>query len=241
MRLPGTLSIVFTVAILLPYAAPSQQLPAATCVLRPTTDPAGARLNIGEVQKGIVAPVDTTLPPGSYRIEASDEGYNPLVYDAELSPGDTLALEFILLAEQPEKPTPGALGMEYHPIVPLLMEDQADAVRKKYNSMAEIFAILPLSQGVMAILALDGASDYYSGELVAVGVCLSLGSYLLGRKMASRKLNQIRETNETLDAQNAAAEAHNKDVELEIRRIHAEAMREWQAEAAWRGRVEIID
>jgi hypothetical protein len=211
------------------------------CAVRVTADPSGARLKIGGSDSTLAAPVDTLLPPGSYIIAASHPGYIPLEYELRVDSGDTVALEFILLPEQPQMPTPQELGYEYQPVVPLLMEDQADAVRKKYNTMAEIFAILPLAQGVLAVLALDDGDEYFSGGLVAVGICLSAGTYLLGRRMASRKRDEIHRTNEMLNEQNATAEQHNKDVDIEIRRIHAEAMREWQEETTWRGRVVFPD
>jgi hypothetical protein len=232
---------ILTTASLLSLGPAKAQQTTAPCALTLTCDPVGAFLKIAETDSALAAPVDTVLAAGTYRIEATHPGYDPLAYEVNLEPGDTVALEFILLASKPEMPTAQELGLEYQLVAPLLMEDQADAVRKKYNTMAEIFLILPLSQGIMAALALGGGHDYFSGELIVIGVGLSLGSYLLGKRMASRKLDEIRTTNEMLAAQNSVAEDHNQNVDRELRRIHSEALRDWQAETTWRGRVEISD
>jgi hypothetical protein len=240
LRIFHAITLVLT-AVLIPWIPAAAQQASVPCAIRMTTDPPGALLNIGGSDSTLASPVDTLLPAGSYIIEASHPGYISLEYELLVDPGDTVALEFILLSEQPRMPTPQDLGYEYQPVVPLLMEDQADAVRKKYNTMAEIFAILPLAQGVLAVLALEDGSEYFSGGLVVVGIGLSVGTYLLGRRMASRKLDEIKRTNEMLNEQNAVAEQHNKGLDIEIRRIHAEAMREWQTETTWRGRVVFPD
>lgn len=212
--------------------------PAPAAVLRVQSDPPGASLKFGGVDSAGVAPWDTTVTAGSYRLESSFPRYQPLVHQFTVVPDDTLSLRFVLLAERPVRPTPEEVGLYYEPVVPLLLEEQADAVRRRYNAMAEVFAIVPLMQGVMAAIAVGGGNDYFSAELMVAGVCLSGGSYLLGKIMGKRKLSAIRRENELLAAQNELAKQHNKEVDLQIRSIHADAMRQWQAEAAFRGIVE---
>ncbi len=203
------------------------------------TDPPRAFLKFGSTDSVLTTPADTLLPAGYYRIETSLAGYSPLVHELRLAPGDTITLHFILLAEKPVPPAAEELGMDYQPVVPLVPEEQALTVRKKYNTMAEIFAIIPLAQGVMAAVALGGGEDYFTSELVIVGAALSIGSFVMGRIMSSRRMSQIKRENEATVIENNESERHNNEVKLEIRRTHAQAMREWQAEAQWRGRVEI--
>jgi hypothetical protein len=221
-----------------PGLVPAQQAEAPS-LLKLETDPPRAFLKFGSADSLFITPADTLVSAGYYRIESSLAGYSPLVHEVRLAPGDTVTLHFILLVEKPVQPSAEDLGMVYQPVTPMVPEEQALAVRKKYNTMAEIFAIVPLAQGVMAAVALGGGSDYFTGELVIVGACLSIGSFVLGRIMSSRKMSQIKRTNEELVVENSEANRHNKDVEMEIRRAHAQAMREWQAESQWRGRVEI--
>lgn len=104
----------------------------------------------------------------------------------------------------------------------------------------EILEKLPLMQGVMAAVALGGGGDYFTGELMAIGIVLNGGSYLLGKVLARRKLRSIRERNEVLKIENARAAEHNKEIELQIRRVHAENVRQWEATAKSRGVVEAI-
>lgn len=222
--------------LLLPAAA---QYDTATCLVRITSDPPGAVLMFGGVDSVLSSPCDTMVAAGSHHVEASLAGYQTLVHDLELEPGDTLSLNFVLLAQKPEPPNPEDLGLSYLPITPLLPETAAQKVREKYNVMAETFAIIPLGQGIMAYLALGGGNDYFSGELVALGAFLSAGSYVLGRVMASRKLEEIRDRNHVLTAQNVASDRHNKEIDQQLRQLYEAAIREWEAERAWRGRVEV--
>jgi hypothetical protein len=225
-------------AWLSPGLAPAQQTETPS-LLKLESDPPRAFFKFGSADSLLVAPADTLLPGGYYRIETSLAGYTPLVHEVRLAPGDTVTLHFILLVEKPVPPAAEELGMVYQPVIPMVPEEQAYTVRKKYNTMAEIFAIIPLAQGVMAAVALGGGEDYLTGELVVAGAVLSIGSFVMGRIMSSRKMSQIKRTNQELTVENAEAERHNSNIEMEIRRTHAQTMREWQAEAQWRGRVEI--
>jgi hypothetical protein len=215
------------------------QAPPVSALLRLESDPAAVFLKLGNVDSILVTQTDTTLAPGRYRVETTRFGYQPLAHEFRLDAGDTLTLRFVLLAQRPVRPSPEDLGMSYEIVMPLVPEEQSRSVRKKYNTMAEVFAIIPLTQGVMAAVALGGGSDYFSAELMVGGACLSAGSYLLGRLMSSRKLKEIRGQNEILTARNVEAETHNEEVDILLRRSHAEALREWQAEAGQRGHVEI--
>jgi hypothetical protein len=212
----------------------------ALSLLKLESDPPGAYLKLGKADSVLHAHADTMLAAGSYRLEASLTGYQPLVHQFNIDSGDTLSLRFVLLADKPIRPTPEQLGLEYKFVMPLLLEEKAQTVRRKYNTMAEVFLIIPLAQGIMAAIALGGGEDYFSAGLMATGVGLSAGSYLLGKLMGSRKLKEIRRQNQILAGQNLEAERHNGEVETQIRRVHAESMREWQAETSWRGRVEVL-
>jgi hypothetical protein len=210
----------------------------APCLLKLESDPPGVFLSFGSADSVLSTPGDTLIAAGSYSIEASLTGYQALVHEMNIDPGDTLTLNFILMAEKPVKPTPDVLGLFYQPITPLVPEEQAKATRRNFTIVAEIFAIIPLTQGIMALVALGGSNEFFSVELISAGIFLSAGTYLLGRFMGSRKLKSIREQNNVLTSQNLAAQEHNKDIDIQLRQVHAEAIRIWQADASWRGQVE---
>jgi hypothetical protein len=232
---------VFIIAMIIGLSCVDTQAQDETALLTLESDPPGAYFQFGNLDSVLQARADTTLSAGEYRIESSLVGHQPLIHQITLSPGDTLTLRFVLLAAEPVRPVPEDLGLSYEIVMPLIMEEQSDAVRSRYNTMAEVFAIVPLLQGVMAAVALGGGHDYFSAELMVAGVCLSGGSYLLGRYMGKRKLAGVRRENETLTALNQTANQHNKEVDLQIRSVHSEAMREWRSEASWRGAVETVD
>jgi hypothetical protein len=229
---------VMLAAIVSASVATAQEI-VAPCALRLTSDPARAFMKFGDADSVLVTPADTLLAPGLYQLEASRVGYLPLFYEFSVYSGDSLSLSFVLLANEPVAPTPEDLGLSYRIVMPLQTEERAQTVRRKYNTAAEIFAIIPLAQGIMAAIALGNGREYFSGTLMAVGVGLSVGTYSLGRVMGSRKLGEIRRENAALNTENEAAVAYNQDLDIRIRRMHAEAVRQWQEELVSRGRVEV--
>jgi len=226
------------VFVVLMAASAAAEDDAPSAFVRLLSDPPGASFKLGSIDSVVTMPADIVLKAGSYDVESSFQGYQSLTHQFQIGAGDTLLLRFVLLAERPARPRPEDLGLSYEAEIPLLLEEQADAVRRRFNAMAEVFAIVPLMQGVMAAVALGGGGDHFTGELMAAGIALSGGSYVLGKVMARRKLRSIREQNEVLKARNASAAERNRSIELQIRRAHADDVQRWRTTAKNRGVVE---
>jgi hypothetical protein len=119
-------------------------------------------------------------------------------------------------------------------------ETAADAVRKRCNGLAELFAIVPLGQGVMARIAWGEDGRREANTLIIAGVGLTTGPYLLGSILSKRKRGTIRAANKLITRQNTEAQEYNRQVEKQVRELNAAAVAEWGTHNRVRGRVEVV-
>ncbi len=123
--------------------------------------------------------------------------------------------------------------------VPLLEEGIADKARSRFNSLAQTFLIFPLASGLIGITAFRDDPNYPSQEVFLSGLALVAGSYLAGKMVYHRKLQEVRAINEEREILNRQA----KDFGLRLARARAEYDRRlaaWQDASEGRGQVEII-
>ena len=204
-----------------------------------TCDPDSATLFVGRKNTGIILGRSVfDISPGSHLFEVHKEGFEAIGENLEVPEGFT-NVRAILAFARPAPKTPEEYGMELLPEAPLRLEEEAETIRKRFNGMAESFAVVPLAQGILAKLIIGGEAQREANILVASGVVLTGGSYLLGKIFTSRKKRQIRAYNEATTRENQQASDHNSRVRRETQRLNAEQVKQWRAENEGRGVLEI--
>lgn len=204
------------------------------------SDPTRAALRLDELDAHLITPSEVTVPAGDHAFSVSAEGFEPLTQRLALSPDSDLTLNFLLRAEPPSPLSAEEMGMEYKPLIPLIDEAEADRLRRKFNSLAETFAIIPLGQGVLAKLILGKDESKGADILIISGAGLTAGTYLLGRILSSKKRSHVRTRNQTITLQNKEASENNKNIDQVVREKNAEARSTWELENQDRGRVEVL-
>lgn len=206
-----------------------------------TSEPTHAKIHLGEEQERLHTPAELNLRPGDYSVSVSTEGFEPLTHQLSLRSGHSLSLGFLLKENQPAPVSAEEMGLEYKPVIPPINEEQADQLRRRFYSMAETFAIVPLGQGVLARMVIGEDGKREANALIITGAGLTIGSYLLGRIISARKLTRIRSRNEAIVVENKLAKEHNKGIDQIVREKSTEIETKWQAENQNRGRVVIRD
>lgn len=184
-----------------------------------------------------LTPTILALAPGDYSLEVFREGYDPLPYELQVLAGDSLELTFVLM-ELPLSPLPPeSLGLAYMREMPLQDEDLALQTRQRWNNAAEVFAIIPLGQGVLGRLFLGDERKSETNLLIASGLVLSLGSMIIGRKASKSHLNNIRKYNEMTSRENESVRRHNYEIEQALVEKGREREAVWVRTNQGRGRV----
>jgi hypothetical protein len=207
----------------------------AAPVARIVSDPEGARVRIDGMDGEWTAPVELELPAGKYLAEVTLEGHSPLTHEFALVDGDSLSFQFLLLRHKPERPTPESVGLRFEPVIPLLPEESASTTLEKFITVAETFSVIPLGSGLW--LKIADQDEGQADMLMATGFTLTVGSYLTGRWLSSRRLTKIRSQNERIREANSFASINNVRVDREIGQIYQSDMQNWEIEVLQRGRV----
>jgi hypothetical protein len=202
-----------------------------------TSSPDSASVSMNGSSIINVTPLNLALSPGPYRFDASREGFEPLTYELNLMVGQRISAQFILKSLPPPPIQPESLGLFYIPEQPLQDVASADQLRQSFNRWAEIFAIIPLGQGILAKLVVDDENQKQVNILIITGATLSLGSLVLGKVLSNRKRNQIEEANLRIKEENMVSQSHNSEIDRQLREKNDEALQEWLLENEGRGRV----
>jgi hypothetical protein len=189
----------------------------------------------------ITAPAEIFVAPGTHTLELDKDGFEPLTHEFNDSGGEDFSLRFVLRSAQPVPLAAEELGLVRRPTLVLRDEGEADVVRKRYNSFAEMFAIVPLGQGVMARIVAGEGARKEANTLILTGIGLTAGSYLLGSILSKRKRSAVRSDNELIKQQNAEGQDHNRQLDKQVREFNAAAMAEWSTRNRDRGRVEVVE
>lgn len=200
-----------------------------------TSRPKNIKIILKNEPDTLTTPVSVSLLPGTLSFNAFQEGYESLVEGYELSANDNVSLEFLLKTSKPARITVFDLGLELKPIFPERQEAEADLIRTKFYSLAEMFAIFPLSQGLMAKLILDSDNDSDADKLIISGVVLSVGSLMLGKILHKRKIKAVQKFNERIKADNLLAKEFNYEIEKSVKIQNAENLKLWKLENEGKG------
>jgi hypothetical protein len=118
--------------------------------------------------------------------------------------------------------------------LPPLNEEIAEQTREDFMNASEVFAVVPLSLGLIGYTAFRNSENYPSQELTLSGIALVGGSWLLGKVFYRRRLESIREINLERAAANERAKEYNAQLERELANYYSEVAR-WSLEAEGRG------
>jgi hypothetical protein len=202
------------------------------------SDPPNASVLLQEPEVDLKAPAQLMLHAGEHVIQVSAEGHEPLEHHQSLLTDQRLALRFLLKQNPPPLLSPADLDLEYKPVVPLLNEEEADIVDRKFTALTETFANIPLGQGLLARLVAGKGVRSTANFLVISGAALTASSYALGKILSSRKRTDILTQNEIITESNIEAQNHNSAVDRTLRTKQRELLSTWERDNADRGRVE---
>jgi hypothetical protein len=118
--------------------------------------------------------------------------------------------------------------------LPPLNEEIAEQTKEQFTTATEIFAVVPLSLGLIGYLAFRNNEDYPSQELTLAGLALVGGTWLLGKVFYRRHVESIRQINIERAAANDRAQEYNTRLERELANYYTEVAR-WSLEAEGRG------
>lgn len=203
------------------------------------SSPDTAFISINNSSTVRATPLNLALGPGPYKIEAARDGYEPLTRELNLMAGKRISANFILKSIPPPPVEAESLGLFYLPEQPLRDPAEADKLRQSFNRWAEIFAIIPFGQGMLAKLLVDDEEQQHINILIISGATLSLGSMVLGRILSNRKRDRIETSNARIKEENKVSQAHNLEIDEQLREKNDEALQEWLLENEGRGRVVI--
>jgi len=189
----------------------------------------------------MTTPVSISLVPGTLSFIAFREGYQSLINNYELNKNKSTTLEFLLKKNRPAKITILDLGLEYKTILVERNVAEAKAIRSKYNNLAEMFVIFPLSQGILAKLILDSNHDSDADVLIISGTILSVGSFLLGKILSKTRKNLVQKYNEQIKVDNQLAIEFNAEIDRTITTQNAENLKQWELENDNKGIIRAIN
>lgn len=207
-------------------------------VLMLTSDPDSAEIYLDGKKLPMLTPSIVPLDTGSHRIELYRDSFEPLAKSITIGTDESRAVKFILRSLPPEAATLESMGLERSMVSPLMPIDAADKTWNMYRGLAEAFAIVPFSQGVLAKILGSSSTDKEANLLIAIGAGLTGGAYILGKVLSSKKRKHILETNETIKEANRKAQVENKDLENMVRSQNRSDIEKWEKENRTRGRVE---
>jgi len=205
-----------------------------------TSSPESSFVDIKGRSSTEVTPLTLGLQPGDYQLEIFKEGFEPLSHNFGLMAGQRISAQFILKSYPPPPLTVDSLDLFYIPERPLLDINEADRLGQSFKRMAEMFAIIPMGQGIIARLILSGDYRRQADILIATGAVLSAGSLITGKVLSNRKRRAIEDANRQIGEDNAASQKHNLEIDRQLKDKNDEARQLWELENENHGRV-IID
>ncbi len=205
------------------------------------SDPERGRISLGGVELGIETPAVFHLQMGDHEIAVLNEGYESLSDTISLARHGKRTAQFLLREEEPAPWSEIELGLEYQSETPPLHEEDAEMIRKKYTSLAESFAIVPLSQGILARILMGGDFKRESELLITSGAILTVGSYYIGKVLSSSRREKIIAHNVIIETDNYLVKENNAMVARLVHEKNMEMIAEWKARNSRRGRVEVSD
>jgi hypothetical protein len=205
-----------------------------------TSDPEGVEIWINDSNTSLVTPAAVKLDSAWRKIEVFKEGREPLTFERGEASRVPESLHFVLRTLPPPVMTSDSLGLTLIQQFPLQDENEANRLMQRYASLAELFAIIPLSQAVIVRPFVDGDDRAVVNALIVAGVGLTVGTYILGKVLSSKKRKDIARQNAEVQKSNAIAEASNREVAQTVREANAAALLHWERENAGRGRVDVI-
>jgi len=203
------------------------------------SEPAGGSIFLQNQATDLVTPAQVKVLPGEVQVEVMLEDYEPLAKRVRLVGGQMATIRFVLKSYPPQPITAESLGLERHSLEPLLDEKIAKQVEDKWLNMSEIFAVVPLGQGIIARFVLPSDQHASANAMIMSGAILSLGTYLVGKTVGRRKMSDIRRRNEEIPAENEAATSHNLEIDQAVKAANDEAMRRWTSQNSARGTVSV--
>jgi len=210
-----------------------------TTTLFVTSSPESSYVSLTGGDSTAVTPLSLSLQPGKYQLEVVKEGFEPLSHEFGLLAGQRISAQFILKSLPPPPLTVDSLELFYIPEKPLIDINDADQLGQSFKRMAEIFAIIPLGQGIIARMILTENDRSQAEILIGVGAVLSGGSLLLGKILSNHKRRAIEATNRRIEEENIASRNYNQDVDRQLKEKNEEAQLLWMKENEKRGRVVI--
>lgn len=176
---------------------------------------------------------------GAHDIEVLKDGWEPLTHTVRINSSNAIVLNYILMPMPPANSAPEALGLQYRDKLIPLDARGAEKLRATFNSLTETFAILPLGQGLVAKAFLQGEQDKTADLLIASGVVLTAGAYILGRVLYKKRLNKISTRNAEIGQINLEFDELNKMVDQAIEEHDGKLLEIWLNENQGKGKVEV--
>lgn len=203
------------------------------------SEPEKASIFLNNKETVMLTPAELKLPVGEYVIELVFADHDPLATRIKLAKDQTVTATFPLKPFPPPPVTPDQLGLKIIPSKPLLDEQIAARLKKRWRSVTETFLIVPLGQGLLAKLLLADENQSEANALILTGVGLTVGSYLLGSVFHRRKLHQIRKRNEEIPLENEQAKAANLKLDELVKSSNTDLVKNWLLECEGKGKVKI--
>ena len=203
------------------------------------SSPVGGFIFLNGRDFGTITPAELRVPAGEHLIEIIIEGYEPLAKRLGLEAAKHTRLEFVLKSLPPPPLTADSIGFARLPQISLLDEKMAVRLEKKWTGLAEIFAIVPLGQGILARLVLPKEHHSAANSMVLTGLGLTAGSYLLGKVLGKRKLHQVRTRNEEIPRLNDEIRLQNQEANQAVQAANSQNVKAWMAENEGRGVVTV--
>ena len=229
--------ILWSVLALLVIAAPPASTQTPTAVLLEAR-PDSSLVTVSSDGQTLTyrTPARLELAAGTYQIEFTAEGYEPLPTELTVREGQPRGLRAALLPSPPIRPIPADLGLSYMPIQPQRLETEANGLRENYYSAAEVFAVMPLAQAAFT-LSISGETQNLE-YFVGAGLVLTVTSVILGRRGYESRLEEVREANQRIKEENRISASHNQTVDEQIEAAFSEDLEAWQLRTVDLGRVE---
>ena len=212
----------------------------APAVVTVRSDPDSATVFLDGTRLPGSTPLQVPLAAGEHLIEVMKEDYDPLSYELDVLPAETVTVVYYLKSLPPTPLLPESLGLSYLPVRKRLDSLIADRQMQTYVDAAQTFAVFPFGQGLIVRLFLGDTHSREANVMMIGGAVMSLGALIMGKTITNRKREQIRAENERIQRENESATLHNREVDRVLREATAARMESWRRRNASRGRVEVI-
>lgn len=172
-------------------------------------------------------PASLQLPYGIYNIEVNKEGLEPLSDSVRLNSSSNIIMEYLMRPLPPAPVSAESPGMAKEAMIQKTDERTADALKQKYYNLAEMFAIIPLGQGIFGKLLMEGDYEKTTNTMILSGAILSGGSLILGKILSSRKRKQIIIENQRIVELNEYNKAQNRAIDDKVAEYNDQKLEEW--------------